>query len=212
MAPRHAGQDRTEGFFPSLYPWHKTSSIIPASRSRNRKGTVFVYTKGRKGKGRHLLTISIYSSSSVLFNTFLRNTANSCKNSWRSEEQKREDATAEHAEIILQTLMGSQLLQAPPALTGNLKNQKAQYKSSILHYLEGCNTPPTVPPHSGRACFLLLRTRKVQNHLKPITQEEHWLKAKRPVKKGDRRLRSVISMESISPAFQYKATLTQKFC
>lgn len=128
-----------------------------------------MYTKGRKGRGRHLLTISIYSSSSVLFNTFLRNTANSCKNSCRSEEQKREDATAEHAEIILQTLMGSQLLQAPPGLTGNLKNQKGQYESSILHYLEGCNTSFTAPSHSG--WVLLLRTRNMQNHLKPITQE-----------------------------------------
>lgn len=78
-------------------------------------GKVLVYTKGRKGKGRHLLTISIYSSSTVMLNTFLRNTADSCKNSCRSEEQKREDATSEHAEIILQTLVGSQMLQAPPS-------------------------------------------------------------------------------------------------
>lgn len=72
-----------------------------------------------------------------MLNAFLRNTANSCKNSCRSEEQKREDATSEHAEIILQTLMGSELLQALPALTQYLKNLKAQYKSQIRHYLEG---------------------------------------------------------------------------
>lgn len=98
----------------------------PPQEMHEKMGKMLAHTRGRKGKGGHLLTISIYSSSSVMLDTFLRNTANSCKNSCRSEEQKREDATSEHAEIILQTLMGSAALGAPPVLTQSLKNLKAQ--------------------------------------------------------------------------------------
>lgn len=155
-------------------PLTQNFSIRPASPSRTRKGTVLVYTKGRKGQGRHLLTIPIYSSSSVLFNTFLGNTANSCKNRCTSEEQKREDATAEHAEIILQTLMGSQLLQAPPALTENLKNQpsiKAQYCTTWKAVTAHPRHLPTVEP----AAQWLLPPTESQGCAKPAkpTTQEH---------------------------------------
>lgn len=137
---RHTGQERAESFVAHLYPSLPLTQNFqqqPSLSLLKKMGKVHAHTKARKGKGGHLLTVSVYSSSSVMLNTFLRNTANSCKNSCGSEEQKREDATSEHTEIILQILMGSHLLQSSPAFTWYLKNPKAQCKSQILHYLEG---------------------------------------------------------------------------
>lgn len=135
------------------YQTYTTHTELPTSAQPppQEPGKVLVYTKGRKSKGTHLLTISIYSSSSVLFNAFLRNTANSCKNSCRSEEQKREDATAEHAEIILQT-DGLTAASSSPSSYRESEESESQYKSPILHYLEGSNTPPMALSHNGTCC------------------------------------------------------------
>lgn len=104
VAPRYIGQDKAEGFLSNLYPTQNFQQQASLSLKKcTKKWEKCLYTPKAGKKGRHLLTISIYSSSSVMLNTFLRNTANSCKNSCRSKGQKREDATSEHAEIILQT-------------------------------------------------------------------------------------------------------------
>lgn len=166
MAPRHTGQNRTP--IPLTQNFQQQTSLTLL-----RNGNVLAHAKGRrKGKGGHLLTISIYSSSSVMVNTFLGNTANSCKNSCRSEEQKREDATSEHADYPTDsdglTAASSSSSSYPvyeesenpvkkpnTALPGRLKHPT----HSIL--------PQWNLLHDG--CFRLLRTRNMQTNLKPRT-------------------------------------------
>lgn len=164
----------------------------------------------------HLLTISIYSSCSVMVNTFLGNTANSCKNSCRSEEQKREDATSEHADYPTDSDGLTAASSSPSSYPVYEESESPVKKPNTA--LPGRLKHPThsiLPQwnllHDG--CFRLLRTRNMQTHLKPRTREEQHLKATRQIKKGARRLRTCnLYAESIFPASLLNATLVKTLC
>lgn len=87
---------------------------------------------------------------------------------------------------------------------------KAQYCTTWKAVTPHPQHLPTVEPSAQ----WLLTTTENQEYTKP--SEAHNPRRKlissKKLKKGDRRLRSVISMESIFPASLHKAMLTQKWC
>lgn len=171
VAPRYIGQDKAEGFLPNLYPTQNSQQQASLSLKKcMKKWEKCLYTP-KAGKTK----VGTYSPSPstaavVLCSTPFLETQQTAAKTVAGQRGRKGKMLLQNMQRLSYRLMGSQQLQASPAFTQYLKNLKAQYKSQILHYLEGSNTPSTASSHSGTCC-----TVSASNYWEPGTCKTIWI-------------------------------------